>query len=418
MNLWCSGTEIVIWGTGLIGQKTFYQLKGRYKILYFVDNENHKSGEELLGIPVYSADDVIKKKCKIIIASGAWREIAEQLMLAVKTPLTDFVPFWLIDSNAVSFYDLLDIDKSGKTLKTYIEYLHATGKRIMVIHGNCQTSIVEMYLNSIADFRQRFFILRIPKVCQYENSLLSAYTWKVLWESCDILITQNINETNRFNKELSVSRIITLLRKGTEIVRIPNIYFNGYFPSCKRNVSNVMTNFHPGGLFPFRYSYIDELFYEGMETDKIISVIKSKDFIPDKIIRENIEISLNEYIEREKDTDIRISDAIIANYKRKQLFYSFNHPVNELLKLETFRILQYLGGGGKTQEEWYIEKEAVFDIDINHSLRGQDAIVYPSVIAYMDIKEYETVYYPNRCIDDRVYTLEEYVREYIRVCLN
>ena len=111
---------------------------------------------------------------------------------------------------------------------------------------------------------------------------------------------------------------------------------------------------------------------------------------------------------REAICDVKMSDVIKKDYRTRQLFYSVNHPINELLLTECRRILQALG-----LRDVFVN---VHDVDQEFTLKGQDAPIYLSVVNTLGLREYETEFYPNRYLWPFKGNLVEYTEEYLRRC--
>ena len=74
-----------------------------------------------------------------------------------------------------------------------------------------------------------------------------------------------------------------------------------------------------------------------------VQKIEREDFFSTDAVYKAVEQSLLELKKREEDVDVVISDYISENYDKRQLFYSFNHPINEVLVEYVWRILDFLG---------------------------------------------------------------------------
>lgn len=125
-------------------------------------------------------------------------------------------------------------------------------------------------------------------------------------------------------------------------------------------------------------------------------------------IMEGVRLSFSELKRREEKADIKISDYIIENYKKRQLFYSKNHPTNDVLIEYTERILQCLGYDTE-------EKMSGTDFFVKAgTLKGHDLPLYPAVIKALGISDYEDRCYPNRYFNSDVsLSIEEWIRAYI-----
>lgn len=174
--------------------------------------------------------------------------------------------------------------------------------------------------------------------------------------------------------------------------------------------SKVLNELNQGGLIPFGDKYVERLIENGMNQEEIMNIVLDENFIGAEEIIQNAESSLAELQRREQQTDVKITDYIKEHYQKKQLFYSCNHPNEELMLEYTNRLLRFLG---------YDEMEiGIADYYISGgSLKGQDIPVYPSVIKALGLEKYEKKYYPNRYIDSKILLdIKEFIKLYIEIC--
>lgn len=205
----------------------------------------------------------------------------------------------------------------------------------------------------------------------------------------DLFIYQTVSADNKFSEILSTDGILHKLRPDCKTVNIVNIYFDGYFPQRTENKSPILKEVHQSGLFPFGDKYVDNMLRKNYSAEKIISIISKEDFISETEIRNGVENSLDELKNRETTVDVKISDYIEMHYKEEQLFYSPNHPCEQLMKVYIDRILEVLG----------YEPEEISDADriLNFgTLKGQDIPIYPAVKKVLGLRKSERKYYPNR----------------------
>lgn len=377
------GEKIAIWGTGFTAKKAYYLDCTDYQVVCFYDNNETKWGTELYGVPVkkYEKSDNLK----IVISSTYWKEIAKQLIKDGLRILEDFIPHYYLCGNIISYRELFDLgyEKIPVMMKK-LRWL----KKIAIIYGNCQTPIISKILLLSPAFSEEYFFIEIPAVHEYASRMKRQ--WDILlkddnfWEQIDLFIYQKVSETNRFCDKLATDNILKKLNDSCRIVNIINIYFSGYFIQATDNKHNLMKDVQQSGLFPFDDKYIDEMVFQGQAKNEILEQITKEDFISSKEIYETVQKSLWELEEREKNVDVIISDYIIENYDKKQLFYSFNHPVNTVLIEYARRILRFLG-----YEDLEIDESVVY-LKAG-CLKGTDIPIYPSVLKILKIVILSTV---------------------------
>lgn len=400
--------KICIWGTGKVAQKIYYLAKQKFDIECFYDNDKKKHQQKLYGIDIQGWE-LGSHKNKIIIASSYWKEIAGQLVEEGMKPFVDFT----FPSEVFSEYEILDysILYELRQLGCKISYdkLYAN-KKIGLVYGNCQTDLISRVLRMHKEFSNDYKMITIPKVCEYNEDsrcLEDFISNKEFLQRVDLFIYQKVHKENRFSPILDTDFLVEKLSSTCKRVRIVNIYFSGYFPQYDVPHVRMGEEIHQSGIFPFGDKFIDDMIANGENKDSIIEQIIQEDFIDYTKIRENAMDSIVELKNREQDSDVCITDYIIQHYKEKQLFYSLNHPIEELLIEYTNRILKYIGFDEL--------KLSVNDFCmLVGSLKGQDIPLYPSVIKALELDEYEKSYCPNRCIyKDLSLDFIDYIKMYI-----
>lgn len=146
---------------------------------------------------------------------------------------------------------------------------------------------------------------------------------------------------------------------------------------------------------------------ENYSEEEIISEISKEDFISELEIRNGVLKSLQELKHREVEVDVKISDYIEKHYKEEQLFYSPNHPCEELMKVYIDRILEFLG--------YEPEEMSSADRILNFgTLKGQDIPIYPAVKKVLGLEKCERKYYPNRYLcEGLLLDFREFMVKYI-----
>lgn len=386
-----------------------------YKIVCFYDNDKTKWGQKICGIPVrrWEKSDNIK----IIIASSWWEEIVDQLLACNLRFLDDVIPYFFLSASSLSYDLLRKYQYVGNGNNQFVfERLKDTGKQIAVIYGNCQTIMLREILLLNISFARKYFFIVIPAVCDYDAGEEARQLWNLLlddtefWKQIDLFICQNVHESNKYCSRLATDKVMKKLSSSCKVIKILNVFFDGYFVQRKTNSNNLMKELHQSGLFPFGDKYVDELLGKGFLVDEILEQIKDRDFLTADIIECAVNQSLEELKNREKQVDVAISDYIEAQYKEKQLFYSPNHPINTVLIEYAKRIIHFMG---------------LIDIPINEDLvymkvgclKGQDIPIYPCVLQYLGLDEYDCLYYTNRYLEPEfLFGFEEYIRKYILYC--
>lgn len=403
------GEKIAIWGTGFTAKKAYYLDCTEYKTVCFYDNNETKWGTELYGIPVkkYEKSDGLK----IVIGSAYWKEIAAQLIDEGLQLGKDFIPYHFLCNSIINYRELFSF--GPEKILSLMQKLKER-KKIAVIYGNCQTPILSRVLLLSHAFSKDYFFVEIPAVHEYASRMKKQWDTLIkdntFWQQVDLFIYQNVSEDNRFCNGLATDNILKKLGGSCKTIKIINIYFSGYFIQTTKNEHNFMKDVQQSGLCPFGDKYIDNMLIQELGKKEILEKVTKADFIPSEEIRNLAQKSLTELKEREKDVDVIISDYIIENYDKRQLFYSFNHPINTVLIEYAKRILSFLGYPEPGVDEAAVYLKA-------GCLKGTDIPIYPSVLQALQIKEYEKSYFLNRYIEPEILVdFKTYCKKYIEYC--
>lgn len=405
--------KIAIWGTGKVAKRFYILYCKEFDVACFFDNKaksyKEEECEKLYGIPIlrWSPENIYK----IVIASSFWREIADQLNGYGLLPFKDYV-LWkhTTDCEPVWYSDIYELMNMRGGVKEY--RLCFENKKIAIVYGNCQTRVIGRILKSNRSFRQDYVIVTVPMVFEYETKkemLEYLINDECFWKQVDLFVYQPVSENNKFSPILCTDRVIDNLKETCKKVEILNLYFTGYFPQMIVGGSKVLNELNQAGLIPFGDKYIDGFIENGMNQEEIMNIVLDENFIGAAEIIQNAESSLAELERREQQADVKITDYIKEHYQKKQLFYSCNHPNEELILEYTNRLLKFLN---------YDETEiSIPDYFIScGSLKGQDIPVYPSVIKAFGMEKYEKKYYPNRYIDSRILLdIKGFIKLYIEV---
>lgn len=75
-------SKMILFGAGFYGRQAFENLKGKYEVMYFADNNPALAGTYLFDIPIISADkilDYLQQDVDIVVCTDAYYTIGEQL---------------------------------------------------------------------------------------------------------------------------------------------------------------------------------------------------------------------------------------------------------------------------------------------------------------------------------------------------
>lgn len=130
----------------------------------------------------------------------------------------------------------------------------AEARRLIVLHGNCQTHALKNMLCSNEEFRSKYIICETPRLWVRQDE----EQWKLFFDSgilamIDYLFSQQITKDNGWGRHMSTRYFISQLSTQCSIIMISNLYFTGYFPQL------VLTHMHDKvGLFRGKIAWLDD----------------------------------------------------------------------------------------------------------------------------------------------------------------
>ena len=211
-------------------------------------------------------------------------------------------------------------------------------KLLLIIYGNCHTSVISQYVDSCEEFREKFYRYPIKLIHTISDK---AYFDIPIFKYCDVFVHQSIQKGNRYGVEFSSEELIKKMSKDCIIISIPNVYRLPicFFPQYCTKPEFVKRD---GGSVFFRDNELDTLILNGFRGKKLEKEYWKTTYSEEKL-DEMLERFFQKVLIREKDWDIKCVDFIKNNYKEKQLFYDPNHPTNAFLLYVTEELLNVLG---------------------------------------------------------------------------
>lgn len=305
--------NFVIWGTGLDAAKLYYEINEEYKIDFFIDNKNKINGP-YIGKAVYCFSDALKRitNQKILVAVPRAYDVIKKICL--ENELEEFQDFY-----------------PGQFLT----------RKMVVLHGNCHMDIVREYLNSSQEFKKRFFIYDIPRICHENFNEISTS----ILRNCDVFVHQDIRTENLYGYNMSDEYIRQFLKKDAMDITFPNLFGMGrmFFPQFYWNKENAPLNAgaDANGIFPHGDKFLDEAIRNKISIDEICEMIKKDVFSSDEI-RQVFNEECKKIKDRELNWDIKCLEFIMDNYKKNKLFFDQGHPTNYLMKYLVVQLLKLL----------------------------------------------------------------------------
>lgn len=197
----------------------------------------------------------------------------------------------------------------------------ATGRRLLLLIGNCQTPVLAEILNNTPAFAAHHFAYCYKGVHACSPSELAQLAGAL--DRFDCIVTQNL-----------YADIFGALRTAAvraayhgQLVTIPTCWFNvlslDAFRLSEPQGTNPDMNMH--SLF------LAQAFLGGLSEERAVAFYHEASLFTDKVLQDRFQETVREIRRREKDTDIIIADYILENFTTRRLFHSYNHPTLDIL---------------------------------------------------------------------------------------
>ncbi len=401
MFSWASGTEIAIWGTGVCARKFYFRFRNLYKVKFFIDN--FPTQKELNDVRIMSPRELDGiDHIKIVIAIEKYMDVCRQCNELGLRLLDDYLPYDLFDLNSINLiklYELLD----GKNVKAYFEKLIQNRKYALLI-GNCQIVNIKRMLLSSKSFQSQYIIIDIPPIYTITEELAEIIeSNQYVFENCSLCVTQYIHENNGYIPFLSTDNIKTVVNKSCNILIIPTLYCDLYFPqTVHQDKGNRLLKEVGVTVFPYGDCILNEL-TKKYSVKEIQEIVKWDNLFPASLLQWHYQTSRAEMLEREKKCDVAISDFILENFTLEQLFYTKNHPVERVFFELGARILEKLG----------FEDGRVNNVRLQ-KLDACQELIYPSVSRFYNFAFEKELYLDS--LFDGESSMDEMVSMYV-TCL-
>ncbi len=269
-------------------------------------------------------------------------------------------------------------------------------RRLIVLHGNCQTHALKNMLCSNEEFRSKYIICETPRLWVRQDE----EQWKLFFDSgilamIDYLFSQQITKDNGWGRNMSTEYFISQLSTKCSIIMISNLYFTGYFPQL------ILTHMRDKvGFFRGKITWLDDaasvdkeilrLMLEDLgggcyrTVEEIVQTISADDYYQQNELRKNIESELNNFEIREENVELKMCDYLRENYDKYLMFVTNVHPTRRVLEELAKRILKRL---------YIVDLKIAGNKDeIQYPMpSGNRFVIYPSVLKAFHFPEIEYV---------------------------
>lgn len=87
-------------------------------------------------------------------------------------------------------------------------YFLSQRKKLCIVHGNCQTEIIQRCLAETPNFISEYTIIDIPRVCQENEKTWENIQRSSLMSYCDLFIYQHVSNSNKYGSERASERFL------------------------------------------------------------------------------------------------------------------------------------------------------------------------------------------------------------------
>lgn len=206
-------------------------------------------------------------------------------------------------------------------IHTVREICDRTGRRLLLATGNCQLPVVTEILNNTPAFSAHCFLYCYRGVHTCSPSELDTLASSL--ECCDGLITQHL-----YSPEFG--------RLRTEDVRASYQGLVVTIPTCWFNVTSLdafrLSQMRAGDPDANMHSVLlARAFLEGLSPARAVSHYEDGELFSDAILADSLRATEESLRQRDEHLDFSITDFVLAEFRDRRLFHSYNHPALEVL---------------------------------------------------------------------------------------
>ncbi len=192
----------------------------------------------------------------------------------------------------------------------------ATGRRPMLLIGNCQVPVLAEILNNTPAYSKNWFAYCYKGV--HACSSAELLTLGSLVDSFDYLVTQNI-----FSDAFGSLRTEVIRSSYTGmLITIPTCWFN--ITSLDAFRLSQMRNADPDSNM--HSVFLARAFLDGISADQAVSRYDEAALFTDKVLSGSMQLTAANLRQRDRGLDFSITDYVLGEFVKKRLFYSYNHP--------------------------------------------------------------------------------------------
>jgi curved DNA-binding protein CbpA len=208
-------------------------------------------------------------------------------------------------------------------------------KKTVCFLGNCQAQALEAL---VAHLQGEVNVVRLPP-----NFMLSEIDQDHVvgvFDRCDYI----------FHQRVAAEYPVDFVRGdwikqhyGKKSISWPNIYFDGYFPGLRYLYDNHGQKI-VGPIGDYHFPEVMHGWKNSLSAEQVANYFQYSEPLQGwEAPPTPVEESLSQLSLREQDVDCSISDFISERFQSTRLFYTMNHPTNEVLGEMLYRLFKYSG---------------------------------------------------------------------------
>jgi hypothetical protein len=217
------------------------------------------------------------------------------------------------------------------------------------IYGNCQSIALAKIMAVYKNFIKQYIFIRLKPVHRMEIDDLISFKNDIL-PTLDLILLQPIGDNFRGGNFGTVN--ILEKCKNAKTILFPSMQFYGYFIGMnnlklKNNLAAQEYVKETSGITLnelFHYDFILKSYLEGRSMIDVEKMFFSSSLYTEEFIFYELKKILNHMRKRENEfhLDIKTSNYIELNFRRKKLFYTPRHPSSELFVYVISQIMNLL----------------------------------------------------------------------------
>lgn len=216
--------------------------------------------------------------------------------------------------------------------------------RVVVI-GNCQAKALEMMLATNEEFTKRFEFVSFPAVHEIPADMVPELHAAVA--DAAVVIPQKVDDGYRDGIGLGTETLASIAEKAA-VVRWPSVYWAGYFPDLFY-LRDEMGRPVVDGPFDYHDRCILHAYVSGLDIAATCQLLEDPEQPSDAPAwAANATAELHD---RGRDCDVQVTEFIDSRFRDELLFFTMNHPTNQILGFIAQKITGLIAVPGRVDHQ-------------------------------------------------------------------